>query len=147
MYCAHSSEWGLFGRNTRSAIQGTSSSPQREERADIGKDDVVEARKWIPNTPYIINTRARRCACIYIRLAAIKASNCIIVSLDSRRRFILVDLSAKIIKHDHVVLNAQGVEQVKHCLGHHWRTSSEVACKKKLAMRVWLAALPPLPKN
>ena len=26
-------------------------------------------------------------------------------------------------------------------------TSSEVACKKKLAMRVWLAALPPLPKN
>ena len=63
--------------------------PQREERADIGKDDVVEARKWIPNTPYIINTRARRCACIFIRLAAIKASNCIIVSLDSRRRFIL----------------------------------------------------------
>ena len=81
--------------------------PQREERADIGKDDVVEARKWISNTPYIINTRARRCACIYIRLAAIKASNCIIVSLDSRRRFILVDLSAKVIKHDHVVLNAQ----------------------------------------
>ena len=81
--------------------------PQREERADIGKDDVVEARKWISNTPYIINTRARRCACIFIRLAAIKASNCIIVSLDSRRRFILVDLSAKIIKHDHVVLNAQ----------------------------------------
>ena len=70
--------------------------PQREERADIGKDDVVEARKWIPNTPYIINTRARRCACIFIRLAAIKASNCIIVSLDSRRRFILVDLSAKV---------------------------------------------------
>ena len=87
-----------------------------EERADIGKDDVVEARKWIPNTPYIINTRARRCACIFIRLAAIKASNCIIVFLDSRRRFILVDLSAKIIKHDHVVLNAQGVEQVKHSL-------------------------------
>ena len=81
--------------------------PQREERADIGKDDVVEARKWIPDTPYIINTRARRCACIFIRLAAIKASNCIIVSLDSRRRFILVDLSAKIIKHNHVVLNAQ----------------------------------------
>ena len=42
-------------------------------------------------------------------------------------------LSAKIIKHDHVVLNAQRVEQVKHCLGHHRRTSSEVACKKKLA--------------
>ena len=32
------------------------------------------------------NTRARRCACIFIRLAAIKASYCIIVSLDSRRR-------------------------------------------------------------
>ena len=29
MYCVHSSEWGLFGRNTRSAIRGTSSSPQR----------------------------------------------------------------------------------------------------------------------
>ena len=29
MYCTHSSEWELFGRNTRSAIQGTSSSPQR----------------------------------------------------------------------------------------------------------------------
>ena len=57
MYCVHSSEWGLFGRNTRSAIQGTSSSPPREERADIGKDDVVEARKWIPNTPYIKYTR------------------------------------------------------------------------------------------
>ena len=25
MYCTHSSEWELFGRNTRSAIQGTSS--------------------------------------------------------------------------------------------------------------------------
>ena len=25
MYCALSSEWGLFGRNTRSAIRGTSS--------------------------------------------------------------------------------------------------------------------------
>ena len=45
MYCAHSSEWGLFGRNTRSAIQGTSSSPPREERADIGKDDVVEPER------------------------------------------------------------------------------------------------------
>ena len=28
----------------------------------------------------------------------------------------LADLSAKIIKHDHVVLNAQRVEQVKHSL-------------------------------
>ena len=92
----------------------------------MGKDDAVEARKWIPNTPYIINTRAPTCACIFIRLAAIKASNCIIVSLDSRRRFILVDLSAKIIKHDHVVLNAQRVEQVKHSLGHHWRAAQVV---------------------
>ena len=25
MYCAQSSKWGLFGRNTRSAIRGTSS--------------------------------------------------------------------------------------------------------------------------
>ena len=25
MYCAQSSKWGLFGRNTRSAIQGTTS--------------------------------------------------------------------------------------------------------------------------
>ena len=35
-------------------------------------------------------------------------------------------LSAKIIKHDHVVLNAQGVEQVKHSLGHHWRATEVV---------------------
>ena len=129
MYCAISSEWGLFGRNTRSAFRRTP-SPPREERADIGKDDVVEARKWIPNTPYIINTRARRCACIYIRLAAIKASNCIIVSLDSRRRFILVDLSAKIIKHDHVVLNAQWVEQVKHSL---WLVRTALQQRTRLA--------------
>ena len=32
MYCAIPSEWGLFGRNTRSAIQGTSS------RKCYGKD-------------------------------------------------------------------------------------------------------------
>ena len=31
--------------------------PKREERADIGKDDLVEARKWIPNTPYNKYTR------------------------------------------------------------------------------------------
>ena len=31
MYCAQSSKWGLFGRNTRSAIQGTSS------RSSVGK--------------------------------------------------------------------------------------------------------------
>ena len=34
-------------------------------------------------------------------------------------------LSSKIIKHDHVVLNAQRVEQVKHSLGHHWRTARQ----------------------
>ena len=60
--------------------------PQREERADIGKDDVVEARKWIPDTPYIINTRARRCACILYYLATVKASYRVSVSLNSRRR-------------------------------------------------------------
>ena len=37
-----------------------------------------------------------------------------------------MDLSAKIIKHDHVVLNAQRVEQIKHCLGHHWRAAEVV---------------------
>ena len=42
MYCAHSSEWGLFGRNTRSAIQGTSSSPPREERANFKKKGLFE---------------------------------------------------------------------------------------------------------
>ena len=76
------------------------------------------------------NTRARRCACIFIRLAAIKASNCIIVSLDSLRRFILVDLSAKIIKHDHVVLNAQRVEQVKHSL---WLVRTALQQRTRLA--------------
>ena len=30
MYCAHSSEWGLFGRNTRSAFRRTPSPPTRE---------------------------------------------------------------------------------------------------------------------
>ena len=42
MYCAHSSEWELFGRNTRSAIQGTSSSPPREERANFLKKGLFE---------------------------------------------------------------------------------------------------------
>ena len=75
---------------------------------------------------------------LYYCLSACHKSN-------SRRNF--GGLSAKIIKHDHVVLNAQRVEQVKHSLGHHRRTSSEVACKMKLAWRVWLAALLPLPKK
>ena len=35
-------------------------------------------------------------------------------------------LSTKIIKHDHVVLNAQRVEQVKHSLRHHRRTAEVV---------------------
>ena len=91
---------GLLIKNARGTSGLRNFSPQRvsgpRNVPQTMKDDVVEARKWIPNTPYIINTRARRCACIFIRLAAIKASNCIIVSLDSRRRFILVDLSAKI---------------------------------------------------
>ena len=34
MYCAQSSKWGLFGRNTRSAIQGTSS------RSSLGRQSV-----------------------------------------------------------------------------------------------------------
>ena len=45
----------------------------------------------------------------------------------------LADLSAKIIEHNHVILNTQRVQEVKHCLCHHRRASSEVACKKKLA--------------
>ena len=35
-------------------------------------------------------------------------------------------LSAKVIKHNHVVLNTQRVEQVKHCLGHHRRAAEVV---------------------
>ena len=34
--------------------------------------------------------------------------------------------TANIIKHNYVVLNAQRVEQVKHSLGHHWRTAQVV---------------------
>ena len=142
MYCAHSSEWGLFGRNTRSAIRGTSSSPPREERADIGKDDVVEARKWIPNTPYIINTRARRCACIFIRLVTIKASNCIIVSLDSRRRFILAVYPPKL---SNIIMSSSTPKE--------WSKSSTVfdsserPCNKELAWLVGVAGVLPLPKN
>ena len=45
----------------------------------------------------------------------------------------LADLSAKVIEHDHVILNTQRVQEVKHSLCHHRRASSEVACKKKLA--------------
>ena len=37
-----------------------------------------------------------------------------------------MDLSTKVIKHDHIVLNAQRVEQVKHCLRHHWRATEVV---------------------
>ena len=33
-----------------------------------------------------------------------------------------IELSTKVIEHNHIVLNAQGVEQVKHSLGHHRRT-------------------------
>ena len=35
-------------------------------------------------------------------------------------------LTAKIIKADHVVLYAQAVQEVKHSLGHHWRTTEVV---------------------
>ena len=59
----------------------------------------------------------------------------------------LADLSAKVIEHNHVVLNAQRVEQVKHCLGHHRRTSSERPCNKELAWLVGVAGVLPLPKN
>ena len=38
----------------------------------------------------------------------------------------MVDLSTKVIKHDHIVLNAQRVEQIKHSLEHHWRTAEVV---------------------
>ena len=31
MYCAHSSEWGLFGRNTRSAIKDRKEAKQKQE--------------------------------------------------------------------------------------------------------------------
>ena len=34
--------------------------------------------------------------------------------------------TANIIKHHQIVLNAQGVEQVKHSLGHHRRTAQVV---------------------
>ena len=54
---------------------------------------------------------------IVYRLSACHKSN-------SRRN--LGDLSSNIIKHNHVILNAQGVEQVKHCLGHHWRAAEVV---------------------
>ena len=43
MYCVHSSEWGLFGRNTRSAIQGTSSSPPTRGTSELKKKRIV----WI----------------------------------------------------------------------------------------------------
>ena len=43
---------------------------------------------------------------------------------NSRRN--LGDLSSKIIKHNHIILNAQGVEQVKHSLRHHRRAAEVV---------------------
>ena len=54
---------------------------------------------------------------IVYRLSACHKSN-------SRRNF--GDLSSNIIKHHQIVLNAQRVEQVKHCLGHHRRTAEVV---------------------
>ena len=65
-----------------------------------------------------LSLHIRACArVLYYCLSACHKSN-------SRRNF--GGLSAKIIKHDHVVLNAQRVEQVKHSLGHHWRTAEVV---------------------
>ena len=54
---------------------------------------------------------------IVYRLSACHKSN-------NRRN--LGDLSSNIIKHHQIVLNAQGVEQVKHSLGHHRRTAEVV---------------------
>ena len=65
-----------------------------------------------------LSLHIRACArVLYYCLSACHKSN-------SRRNF--GGLSAKIIKHDHVVLNAQRVEQVKHSLGHHRRTAQVV---------------------
>ena len=81
------------------------------------------------------NTRAHGCTCVtYKYTRVVKQSNS--VSLENPTTeggLSLADLSAKVIEHNHVVFNAQWVEQVKHCLCHHRRASSEVACKKKLA--------------
>ena len=54
---------------------------------------------------------------IVYRLSACHKSN-------SRRN--LGDLSSNIIKHNHVILNTQRVEQVKHSLRHHRRTAEVV---------------------
>ena len=54
----------------------------------------------------------------------------------------LADLSAKIIKHDHIILYTQRVEQVKHCL-----CLVGSGLQEETRTRVWLAALPPLPTN
>ena len=51
------------------------------------------------------------------RLSACHESN-------SRRNF--GGLSSNIIKHHQIVLNTQRVEQIKHSLGHHWRTAEVV---------------------
>ena len=44
MYCVHSSEWGLFGRNTRSAIQGTSSSPREQSERTLKEKKYFEKK-------------------------------------------------------------------------------------------------------
>ncbi len=48
MYCAHSSEWGLFGRNTRSAIRGTSSSPREQSERTLKKKYLKRNRRNVP---------------------------------------------------------------------------------------------------
>ena len=48
MYCAHSSEWGLFGRNTRSAIRGTSSSPREQSKRTLKKKYLKRNRRNVP---------------------------------------------------------------------------------------------------
>ena len=50
MYCAQSSEWGLFGRNTRSAFRRTPSPPIFCE--------------YRSTNDHINNTRAHGCACV-----------------------------------------------------------------------------------
>ena len=54
---------------------------------------------------------------IVYRLSACHKSN-------SRRNF--GGLSAKIIKHDHIILYTQRVQEVKHCLCHHWRAAEVI---------------------
>ena len=84
-------------------------------------------RKYTRREPLTerLSLHIRACArVLYYCLSACHKSN-------SRRNF--GDLSSYIIEHNHIILYTQRVQQVKHCLWHHRRTSSEVACKKKLA--------------